>query len=47
MTRLANQNLFEAEPSRLVEILFYDHSPYHKRVDQARSYRPTGERVTA
>ncbi|MFC1919518.1 M48 family metalloprotease [Chloroflexota bacterium] len=43
MTRLANQNLFEAEPSRLAEILFYDHPPYHKRVGQAYAFRGIGE----
>lgn len=38
MTRLANQNLSEAEPSRWVEWLFYDHPPYYKRVARARDY---------
>lgn len=38
MTGLANQNLSEAEPSRWVEWLFYDHPPFHKRVARARDY---------
>lgn len=38
MTRLANQNLSEAEPSRWVEWLFYDHPPYYRRVARARDY---------
>jgi len=38
MTKLANQNLSEAQPSRWVELLFYDHPPYFRRVDRARHY---------
>lgn len=38
MAKLANQNLSVAAPSRLVEILFYDHPPYVRRVDLARHY---------
>ncbi|MEW6034748.1 MAG: M48 family metallopeptidase, partial [Chloroflexota bacterium] len=38
MTKLANQNLSEADPSRLAEFLFYDHPPYHRRVEMARSF---------
>ncbi len=38
MTRLADQNLTEYQPSRWVELLFYDHPPYNKRVDLARRY---------
>lgn len=38
MTRLADQNLSEAKPSRWVEWLFYDHPPYWKRVARARDY---------
>jgi STE24 endopeptidase len=38
MTRLTNQNLSVADPSRLEELLFYDHPPYTKRVSLARSY---------
>jgi len=28
MTKLTDQNLSEAEPSRWVKLLFYDHPPY-------------------
>lgn len=45
MTKLCDQNLSEAEPSRLVELFFYDHPPYFRRVDRARRYqarRPEG-----
>ncbi len=38
MTRLTDQNLTVADPSRWVEILFYDHPPYTKRVDLAHRY---------
>lgn len=38
MTKLANQNLSEAEPSRWVQLLFYDHPPYSKRVGHAQKY---------
>lgn len=38
MTKLANQNLSEAQPSRWVELFFYDHPPYFKRVARARHY---------
>jgi len=38
MTRLTDQNLTLADPSRWVEILFYDHPPYTKRVDLAHRY---------
>jgi STE24 endopeptidase len=36
MTRLTNQNLSVANPSRWVELLFYDHPSYTKRVNSAR-----------
>lgn len=39
MTKLANQNLNEAAPSRWAELLFYDHPPYHKRVAQALKFQ--------
>jgi Zn-dependent protease with chaperone function len=42
MTRLANQSLFDAKSSQLVEIL-HDHPSCHKRVGQARNYRSAGE----
>jgi len=32
MTKLANQNLSDPSPSRLVELLFYDHPPISKRL---------------
>lgn len=38
MSKLANQNLSEEKPARWVEILFYDHPPYFRRVARARQY---------
>lgn len=38
MTKLTNQNLSEAQPSRWVELVFYDHPPYFRRVARARHY---------
>ena len=38
MTKLTDQNLVVAQPSRWVEFLFYDHPPYTKRVNLARRY---------
>ncbi|MCJ7515078.1 MAG: M48 family metalloprotease, partial [Dehalococcoidia bacterium] len=38
MTRLTNQNLSVADPSRWEELLFYDHPPYTKRVSLAQNY---------
>ena len=38
MTKLTNQNLSVAQPSRWVELLFYDHPPYTKRVNLADRY---------
>jgi STE24 endopeptidase len=38
MTKLTDQNLAVAKPSRWVEFLFYDHPPYTKRVSLARHY---------
>jgi STE24 endopeptidase len=38
MTRLTNQNLSVADPSRWSELLFYDHPPYTKRVNLAKRY---------
>jgi STE24 endopeptidase len=38
MTRLTNQNLSVANPSRWEELLFYDHPPYTKRVSLAHRY---------
>ena len=39
MTKLTNQNLSETQPSRWVELLFYDHPPCHKRLSHAQQYR--------
>lgn len=39
MTRLANQNLAEIEPSPLVEFLFYDHPSIGKRLIHAEKFR--------
>jgi STE24 endopeptidase len=38
MTRLTNQNLSVANPNRWVELLFYDHPSYTKRVNSAKRY---------
>lgn len=38
MTRLTDQNLSEAQPSRWVELLIYDHPSYNHRIDHARYY---------
>jgi STE24 endopeptidase len=38
MTRLTNQNLSVADPGRWVELLFYDHPSYTKRVNSAKRY---------
>jgi len=38
MTKLTDQNLSEAQPSRWVELLMYDHPSYTKRVEHARYY---------
>ena len=38
MTRLADQNLAEAQPNHWVEMLTYDHPSYHKRVEHAHYY---------
>ncbi|MDI6815047.1 MAG: M48 family metallopeptidase [Dehalococcoidales bacterium] len=38
MTKLTDQNLSEAEPSRWVELLIYDHPSYSKRVEHAEYY---------
>ena len=38
MTRLTDQNLNEAEPSRWAKLLFYDHPTYNDRIKLARSH---------
>jgi STE24 endopeptidase len=39
LTKLTDQNLGESRPSRWAELLFYDHPPYYKRIELARSYQ--------
>jgi STE24 endopeptidase len=38
MTRMANQNLSEVEPSPIIEFLFYDHPSVGKRLNHADEY---------
>jgi STE24 endopeptidase len=38
MTKLADQNLAEREPSRLVEVLFHSHPPIPKRIRAAQEF---------
>jgi STE24 endopeptidase len=38
MTRLANQNLSDAEPSPVIEFLFHDHPSIHKRLKHADEF---------
>jgi len=38
MTKLTDQNLAEAQPSRWVELLIYDHPSYTRRVEHAHYY---------
>lgn len=38
MTRLANQNLAEAEPSPIIEFLFYNHPSINKRLQHADEF---------
>jgi Zn-dependent protease with chaperone function len=38
MTRLANQNLSEAEPSPIIEFLFHDHPSINKRLQHADNF---------
>ena len=38
MTRLANQNLAEVEPSPLIEVLLHDHPSIGKRLKHADEY---------
>ncbi len=40
LTRLANQNLSDADPEPWVEWLFYSHPALGKRIRMARQYRP-------
>ena len=38
LTRLTDQNLSESQPSKWVELLFYDHPTYFRRLELARLY---------
>ena len=38
MTKLTDQNLSEAEPSKWVKLLFYDHPTYNERIKLAHDY---------
>ena len=38
MTRLANQNLSDAEPSPIIEFLFHDHPSINKRLKHADNF---------
>jgi STE24 endopeptidase len=42
MTRLANQNLAEIEPSPLVELLFHSHPSIRKRLQHADEFASRG-----
>jgi STE24 endopeptidase len=39
LTKLTDQNLAESRPSKWVELLFYDHPTYFRRLELARLYR--------
>jgi Zn-dependent protease with chaperone function len=39
MTKLANQNLSEAEPEPWAEILLYSHPPVGKRIKRAQAFK--------
>lgn len=43
MTRLANQNLAEADPERWVVILLHSHPPLGERIQRARSFAAEGD----
>jgi len=48
MNKLADQNLAERSPSRLVEVLFHSHPAISKRIEAAREYAGhEGETVSA
>jgi STE24 endopeptidase len=38
MTKLTDQNLTEAQPSRWARLLFYDHPTYNERIELAHNY---------
>jgi len=47
MTKLTDQNLTEAEPSRWTKLLFYDHPTYNERVELAHNYISRTQRSEA
>jgi STE24 endopeptidase len=47
MTKLTDQNLTEAEPSRWTKLLFYDHPTYNERVKLAHDYMSRSQRSEA
>jgi len=38
MTKLTDQNLSEAQPNRLFEVLFHDHPTYMRRIELAQRF---------
>ncbi len=44
MTRLANQNLSEADPERWVEVLLYSHPAIGRRVAMAKEFVSVSEK---
>jgi Zn-dependent protease with chaperone function len=46
MTKLTDQNLSEAQPNRLFEVLFHDHPTYVRRVELARRFISKDEKET-
>jgi STE24 endopeptidase len=47
MTKLTDQNLTEAEPSRWARLLFFDHPTYNERVKLAHNYISRTQRSEA
>lgn len=47
MTKLTDQNLTEAEPSRWAKLLFYDHPTYNERVKLVYNYVSRSQRSEA
>jgi len=47
MTKLTDQNLTEAGPSRWARLLFYDHPTYNERVELAHNYISRTQRSEA
>ena len=44
MTKLTDQNLAEAQPSRWTKLLFYDHPTYNERVKLANNHISRSQR---